>query len=62
MLLANGIHNEKNKPIFKSLKSANNKNMKSHVVYETKCSGSAFIYVGQTSRHATTRLSKNQEK
>ena len=32
------------------------------MVYEIKCNGSGSIYVGQTSRHVTTRITEHQKK
>ena len=45
-----------------SLKSPFDKNLKSHVVYKVTCNGCSSIYVGQTSRHVTTRISEHQMK
>ena len=44
-----------------TLKSPFDKNLKSHVVYKVKCNGCSSIYVGQTSRHVTTRISEHQK-
>ena len=43
-------------------KSPFDRDWKSHVVYEMKCNGCGSIYVGQTSRHVTTRISEHQKK
>ena len=32
------------------------------MVYEIKCNGCGSIYVGQTSRHVTTRIAEHQKK
>ena len=45
-----------------TLKSSFDKDLKSHVVYEIKCNGCGSIYVGQTSRHVTTRITEHQKK
>ena len=45
-----------------TLKSPLDKNLKSHVVYKVACNGCSSIYVGQTSRHVTTRVSELQKK
>ena len=45
-----------------TLKSAFDKNLKSHVVYKVTCNGCGSIYVCQTSRHVTTRNSEHQKK
>ena len=45
-----------------TLKAPFDKNLKSHVVYKVTCNGCSSIYVGQTSRHVTTRISEHQEK
>ena len=45
-----------------TLKPSFDKNLKSHVVYKVTCNGCSSIYVGQTSRHVTTRISENQKK
>ena len=45
-----------------SLKSPFDKNLKSHVVYKVTCNGCSSIYVSQTSRHVTTRISEHQMK
>ena len=45
-----------------SLKSPFDKNLKSHVVYKVTCNGCSSIYVSQTSRHVTTRISEHQKK
>ena len=45
-----------------TLKSSYDKNPKSHVVYKGKCNGCSPIYVGQTSRYVTTRISEHQKK
>ena len=44
-----------------TLKSPFDKNLKSHV-YKVTCNGCSSIYVGQTSRHVTTRISEHQKK
>ena len=43
-------------------KSSLDKNLKSHVLYKVTCNGCSSIYVGQTSRHVTTRISEHQKK
>ena len=45
-----------------TLKSPFVKILKSHVVYKVSCNGCSSIYVGQTSRHVTTRISEHQKK
>ena len=45
-----------------TLKSPFDKNLKSHVVYKVPCNGCSSIYVGQTSRHVTTRFSEHQKQ
>ena len=45
-----------------NLKSSFDRDLKSHVVYEIKCNGCGSIYVGQTSRHVTTRITEHQKK
>ena len=45
-----------------TLKSPFDKNLKSHVVYKVTCNGCISIYVGQTSRHVTARVSEHQKK
>ena len=45
-----------------TLKSPFDKNLKSHVVYKITCKGCSSIYVGQTSRDVTTRISEHQKK
>ena len=45
-----------------TLKSFFDRDLKSHVVYEIKCNGCGSIYVGQTSRHVTTRITEHQKK
>ena len=45
-----------------TLKSPFDKNLKSHVVNKVTCNGRSSIYVGQTSRHVTTRISEHQKK
>ena len=44
------------------LKLSFDRDLKSHVVYEIKCTGCGSIYVGQTSRHVTTRITEHQKK
>ena len=39
-----------------TLQSPFDKNLKSHVVYKVTCNGCSSIYVGQTSRHVTTKI------
>ena len=46
----------------RALKSSFDNNLKSHVVYKVTCNGCISIYVGQTSRHVTTRISEHQKK
>ena len=36
--------------------------LKSHVVYQIKCSSCNASYVGQTTRHLTTRLSEHKSR
>ena len=38
------------------------RDLKSHVVYEIKGNGCRSIYVGQRSRHVTTRITEHQKK
>ena len=45
-----------------TLKSSFDRDLRSHVVYEIKCIGCGSIYVGQTSRHVTTRITEHQKK
>ena len=45
-----------------TLKSSFDRDLKSHVVYEIKCIGCGSIYVGQTSRHVTTKITEHQKK
>ena len=45
-----------------TLKSSFDRDLKSHVVYETKCNKCRSICVGQTSRHVTTRITEHQKK
>ena len=45
-----------------TLKSSFDRDLKSHVVYEIKCKGCGSIYVEQTSRHVTTRITEHQKK
>ena len=45
-----------------ALKSSIDGDLKSHVIYEIKSMGCGSIYVGQTSRHFTTRISEHQKK
>ena len=45
-----------------TLKSSFDRYLKSHVVYEIKSNGCGSIYVGQTSRHVTTRIRDHQKK
>ena len=45
-----------------TLKSPFDKSLKSYVVYNVTSNGSSSIYVGQTSRHVTTRISEHQKK
>ena len=45
-----------------TLKSTFDRDLKSQVVYEIKCNGCGSIYVGQTSRHVTTRITEHQKK
>ena len=45
-----------------TLKSPFDKNLKSHVVYKVTCNGCSSIYVGETSRHVTTRTSEHRKK
>ena len=44
-----------------TVKSAFDKSLKSHVVYENTCSGCNSTYVGQTYRHITTRIIEHQK-
>ena len=43
-------------------KSSFDRDLKSHVVYEIKCNGSRSIFVGQTSRQVTTKITEHQKK
>ena len=43
-------------------KSAFRRDLKSHVLYEIKFNGCGSIFVGQTSRHVTTRITEHQKK
>ena len=45
-----------------TLKSPFDRNLKSDGVYKVTCNGCISIYVGQTSRHVTTRISEHQKK
>ena len=45
-----------------TLKSTFDRDLKSQVVIEVKSNGCGFIYVGQTSRHTTTRITEHQKK
>ena len=45
-----------------TLKSPFLRNLKSHVVYKVTCNACSSIYVGQTSRHVTTRISEHRKK
>ena len=45
-----------------TLKSFFDRDLKSHVIYEIKCNGCGYIYVGQTSRRVTTRKPEHQKK
>ena len=45
-----------------TLESSFYRDLKSHVVYEIKSNGCGSIYVGQTSRHYTTRITEHQKK
>ena len=45
-----------------TLISSFDRDLKSHVVYEIKCNGCGSIYVGQTNRHVTTRITEHQRK
>ena len=60
--LASGIHNAKFKILPPSLKSSFDRDLKSHFVYEIKGNGCRSIFVGQTSRHVTLRISEHQRK
>ena len=42
-------------------KASFDRDLKSHVVNEIKCNGCGSIYVGQTSRHVTTRITEHQK-
>jgi len=44
------------------LKPPVEKLLKSHVVYQIKCSSCDASYVGQTTRHLTTRLSEHKSR
>ena len=44
-----------------TLKSFFDTDLKFHVVYGIKCNGCGSIYVGQTSRHVATRITKHQK-
>ena len=52
----------KSRSCLPTLKSSFARDLKSHVVYEIKCNGCGSIYVEQTSRHVTTRISEHQKK
>ena len=43
-----------------TLKSSSDKNLKSHVVNKVTCNGCSSIYVGQTSRHDATRITRRR--
>ena len=45
-----------------TLKSSFDRDLLSHVVDEIKCNGCGSIYVGQTSRQVTTRITEHQKK
>ena len=45
-----------------TVKSSFDRDLKAHVVYEIICNGCGSIYVGQTSRHVTTRITEHQKK
>ena len=45
-----------------TLRSSFDRDLKSHVEYEIKYNGCGSIYVEQTSRHLTTRITKHQKK
>ena len=53
---------EKLRTCLPTLKSPFDKNLKSHVVYKVTCKGCSSIYVDQTSRDVTTRISEHQKK
>ena len=50
------------KTVLPSLKPPVEKMLKSHVVYQIKCSSCDACYVGQTTRHLTTRLSEHKSR
>ena len=50
------------KTVLPSLKPPTDKMLKSHVVYQIKCTGCNASYVGQTTRHITTRLSEHRSR
>ena len=43
-----------------TLDSSFDVDLKSHILYEIKCTGCKSIYVGQTSRHVETKISEHQ--
>ena len=45
-----------------TLKSSFDRHLKSHVVNEIECNRCGSIYVGQTSRHVTTRITEHPKK
>ena len=53
---------KKLKTVLPSLKPPVEKLLKSHVVYQIKCSSCDASYVGQTTRHLTTRLSEHKSR
>ena len=53
---------KKLKTVLPSLKPPVVKMLKSHVVYQMKCSSCDASYVGQTTRHLTTRLSEHKSR
>ena len=53
---------KKLKTVLPSLKPPVEKLLKSHVVYQIKCSSCDASYVGQTTRHLTTRLAEHKSR
>ena len=62
MLIASDFLTRKLRSCISTLKLAFDRDLKSHVVYKTKCIGCGSIFVGQTSRHVTTRITEHQKK
>ena len=47
---------------FPTLKSSFDRDLKSHVAYEIKSKACGSIYVGQTSKHVTAKITEHQKK